>query len=241
MLTPRTFVMLAALALAGAAVMAYARNVQAQGEAEQRAGVDLSDPSTWGDGIANAIEDLQAETGYFQGIADNMQNLDAAQNVRAFLETIKRCEGTKDAGEYSCLYGSTPGRWRTFEGFADHPRIASRISATDQRWTTAAGAYQFMAVSPIPTGGATRVDTWDRLRDRLGLPDFSPASQDAAAVELLRECGALARLHMGDLAGAVGRARGIWASLPGANYAGQGMRSMQQVAAWFSDAGGATA
>ena len=28
------------------------------------------------------------------------------------------------------------------------------------------------------------------IRDKLGLPDFSPASQDAAAVELIREAGA---------------------------------------------------
>nr|ART90449.1 phage lysin [uncultured bacterium] len=207
-------------------------------------GADITDPTTWGaytDDIADAVYDLGQEVGLSQVDQSTLQNLDMNTNVRALLETIKLCEGTKNAGEYSCLYGSTPSNPRTFAGFADHPRIVSRISASDQRWTSAAGAYQMMAVSPIPGGGSTRVNTWDTLKARLGLPDFSPASQDAAAIELLRECGALGRLQVGDLAGAVSRARGIWASLPGANYAGQGMRSMDQVAQWFAANGGVTA
>ena len=73
------------------------------------------------------------------------------------------------------------------------------------------------------------------------VPDFSPASQDAAAIQLLKDCGAYARLQAGDLTGAIAKARRTWASLPGAGYAGQGMRSPQQVAAWYSQAGGAVA
>lgn len=234
------------LLVVGAGAYAWAAYTRAQAEAIEAPGPvaegEISDPATWGayaDDIQNAIEDLGAEVGASEESVQAMQNYDS--NVRAFLETIKLCEGTKNAGEYACLYGSTPGRPRTFDGFADHPRIVSRISASDQRWTSAAGAYQFMAVSPIPGGGSTRMDTWDRLKARLGLSDFSPASQDAAAVELLRECGALQRLKWGDVAGAVARARKIWASLPGANYAGQGMRSLAQVQDWYTASGGVLA
>lgn len=239
---------LAVLLVVGAGAYAWSAYVRAQDEAiEAPAPVaegDISDPSTWGayvDDIQSAIEDLGAEVGASEESQANMQQIDYQGNVRAMLEAIKLCEGTKHAGEYACLYGSRPGALRTFESFADHPRIVSRISDRDQRWTSAAGAYQFMAVSPIPGGGSTRVDTWDRLKARLNLPDFSPASQDAAAVELLRECGALSRLQVGDLAGAVSRARRIWASLPGANYAGQGMRTMAQVQAWYTGNGGTLA
>lgn len=240
---PRALAVLLVVGAGAYAWSAYARATSDEAPAPETGPV-LSDPSTWGgyaDDIQDAISDLGAEVGAIDGENANMQQLDINANVRAFLETIKLCEGTKNAGEYACLYGSTPSNPRTFEGFADHPRIVSRISASDQRWTSAAGAYQFMAVSPIPGGGSTRVNTWDTLKARLSLPDFSPASQDAAAVELLRECGALGRLQVGDLAGAVSRARRIWASLPGANYAGQGMRTMGQVQAWYSSSGGVLA
>jgi len=234
----RLFVVLAMGLVAYAAWNAYASAQAAAEEAPApEVGITL-DPSTWSDGISNAMQDLSTEVTNMQSTSYQLQSLDANANAMALLEAIKRSEGTKEAGEYACLYGSTPGAPRTFASFDDHPRIAQRISASDPRWTTAAGAYQFMAISPIPGGGSTHVDTWDRLKAKLSLPDFSPASQDAAALELLRECGALGRLAVGDLSGAVSRAKGIWASLPGANYAGQGMRSMAQIAQWYGDAGG---
>jgi muramidase (phage lysozyme) len=236
----RAVAVLAVVGLGAYAWQAYVR-ATAEPEAEGPVLADIADPSTWGayaGDIEIAIQDLGSEVSAFNYSTSDMQNLNIEGQTFAMLETVKLCEGTKNAGEYGCLYGSTPGAPRTFSDFSDHPRLAQRISAADQRWTSAAGAYQMMAVSPIPTGGSTRVNTWDVLQARLGLPDFSPASQDAAAVELLRECGALDRLAVGDLAGAVARARKIWASLPGANYAGQGMRTMAQVQAWFTGAGG---
>lgn len=165
---------------------------------------------------------------------------DITPNVRAFIRTIATCEGTINAGGYAALYGSTPGRPRTFDSFADHPRLAQRISATDQRWTSAAGLLQWMAISPIPGGGSTRTNTWDRLKEKLSLPDFSPESQDRAAVELFAEFGALADIQAGRVLDAARKLRSQWASLPGAGY-GQGERTTGYVLAKFAEAGGVTA
>lgn len=159
----------------------------------------------------------------------------AAQNVAAFLFTIRKAEGTAGANGYRTLFGG--GLFDN--GFVDHPRIAKRYG---QLWTSAAGAYQFMAVSPIPDGSgkSTRVNTWDRIQKSLGLPDFSPASQDAAAVELIREAGALGDVRAGRFDQAVSNVRGIWASLPGAGY-GQPERSLTSLRDTYVDNGGALA
>jgi lysozyme len=175
--------------------------------------------------------------GAWGAIVETVQPLDedqAGRNLAAFLMTIRKAEGTAGPNGYRTMFGG-----RLFDSFADHPRIAHQF--TDQAgrrlWTSAAGAYQFMAVSPIPTGGSTKVNTWDTLRARLGLPDFSPASQDAAAIELIREAGALPDVRAGRFADAVSKVRRIWASLPGAGYA-QPEKTLESLAAAYLSAGG---
>src|SRR5207302_11144329 len=81
-------------------------------------------------------------------------------NAAAFLQTIRVAEGTAGPDGYRTLFGG-----RLFTDFADHPRQAVQFvdQAGRKLWTSAAGAYQFMAVSPLPGGGSTRVDTWDRI------------------------------------------------------------------------------
>lgn len=161
----------------------------------------------------------------------------ADRNVAAFLTMIAVAEGTESAGGYGCLYGSRPSAPRTFNDFTDHPRIASRISNADQRWTSAAGRYQLMAVSPLPGGGSTRSNTWDVLRARLGLPDFGPASQDLACMELIREKGALDDVRAGRVAVAISKVRKVWASFPAAGY-GQGERQLSYLLSAYDYAGG---
>lgn len=199
------------------------------GPPEDSPGLELPDFQAWTDQLTEEF------------MPPAPADLSNPSNRAAFLRMLQASEGTLNAGGYAALYGSTPSRPRTFDSFADHPRIATRISLTDTRYTSAAGAYQFMAVSPIPGGGMTRVNTWDRLKSRLGLPDFSPASQDAAALELIRECGALADVDAGRVLDAARKCRAQWASLPGANYAGQGMRSPDYLVAAFRDGGGVLA
>jgi lysozyme len=164
---------------------------------------------------------------------------EANSNVRAFLYTIRVAEGTADADGYRALFGHTRTNPRLFDSFADHPRIATRF--TNQRgerlWTTAAGAYQFVAVSPIPGGGTTKANTWDRIAAKLQLPDFSPMSQDAAAIELIRERGALDDVYAGRFDAAIDKVKAEWASLPGAGYA-QPERSLESLRLAYISAGG---
>ena len=147
------------------------------------------------------------------------------RNARAFLDMIAAAEGTawQPDGGYRTLFG-----YGTFDSYADHPRVKVPFGRT---YSTAAGRYQILA------------RTWDGLVSKLGraeLPDFGPDAQDRAALELIRERGALADVRSGRLADAVHKVRKVWASLPGANYAGQGMRSMAYLEDSYRAAGGTT-
>ena len=95
---------------------------------------------------------------------------------RGFLNAIAKRES---GGRYNIRYDGGAGS--TFTDFSDHPRIFAPTK--DGQKSSAAGRYQFTA------------STWDDLVNRYGrsvLPDFSPASQDKAAILLGRE-----RYHMG--------------------------------------------
>jgi len=128
-------------------------------------------------------------------------------NLRAFLWAIRECEGTAADDGYQALF-VYPAPGRTFSSFADHPRKKFSFNQTDgqQNWTTAAGAYQFIA------------RTWDRLKAKLDLPDFSPESQDQAAAELIAEAGAMPDVKNGNLRAAIDKCAGVWASLPSSKY-----------------------
>ncbi len=160
-----------------------------------------------------------------------------AANERAFLAAIRAAEGTAGPNGYRTMFGGG-----LFDSFADHPRQAHQFTTLDGRklWTTAAGAFQFMARSPLPTGGATRVDTWGECQRALNLPDFSPESQDAAALYLVDRCGALGDVRAGRFASAVAKCRKVWASLPGAGYS-QPERSLAWLQDRYQAAGGAFA
>lgn len=159
----------------------------------------------------------------------------AAANVGAMLAAIRYAEGTARALDpYRVCYGYA----YTVRDLRDHPavtgewlgeRLPDAMCANAGFGpgckSTAAGAYQIIR------------PTWVRLRDALGLADFSAASQDAAAVELIRQRGALQDVRAGRFAAAVSKCRNEWASLPG-NYARQGQRSMDQLIAAYTAAGG---
>lgn len=143
--------------------------------------------------------------------------LASSANLRAFLAVIRAGEGTSDVDGYRRHYGG-----RLFDGFADHPRVSISAGA----WTsTAAGAYQFLS------------RTWDECRDALGLDDFSPASQDLAAVFLIRRRGALPDVLAGRLPEAIAKCNREWASLPGSPY-GQPTRTLQQATDVYLKSGG---
>jgi muramidase (phage lysozyme) len=141
----------------------------------------------------------------------------AARNVRAFLDTIAYAEGAN----YNTLYGGG-----TFDSFADHPRqfLTFRLGGRDIT-SSAAGRYQFLA------------RTWDGLVRKLGLHDFSPASQDAGAIELIRERGALRDVQAGRFDAACRKVAPVWASFPGAGH-NQPEKSLTTLRQVYARAGG---
>jgi muramidase (phage lysozyme) len=81
---------------------------------------------------------------------------------------LGRIRDAQSGGRYNILFGGT-----RFEGFAAFPKWPGRFSYRG-RETHAAGAYQFEPA------------TWAEIVAAIGLPDFSPASQDIGALWLLR-------------------------------------------------------
>ncbi|MDW8420131.1 MAG: glycoside hydrolase family 104 protein [Chitinophagales bacterium] len=141
-------------------------------------------------------------------------------NVQAFLRVIRYAEGTAGANGYRTMFTG-----KLFNnGYADHPR---QTNCAGRLCSTAAGAYQFLST------------TWDYLRLRLKLKDFSPLSQDMAAVELIREKKALDDIIAGRFESAIGKLNKTWASLPGSPY-GQPVKTMAELKTQFKNYGGNT-
>jgi lysozyme len=139
-------------------------------------------------------------------------------NMKAFLLVIRYAEGTNGPDGYRTMFTG-----RLFDnGFTDHPRITNCAGSL---CSTAAGAYQFLS------------STWDYLRVRLSLPDFSPANQDKAAIELIREKGALNDVLEGRFETAITKVNRVWASLPGAPY-GQPTKTMAELKNVYSNYNG---
>lgn len=143
-------------------------------------------------------------------------------NVRAMLRVIRQGESSQDD---SIAYRMIVGRVGiAFTSFADHPRIFGT------RTSTAAGAYQITKT------------TWDETRAKMGLPDFSPPSQDLAALGRIAYRGALPAVLAGDLDTAIRKLRNEWTSLPGAaenNAAAGGMDKARRVfLSWGGTLGG---
>ncbi|HLP99266.1 MAG TPA: glycoside hydrolase family 104 protein [Sideroxyarcus sp.] len=125
----------------------------------------------------------------------------ANKNVQAFLKMIRIGEGTSDALGYQRIYGSRSGA--QFVDFSDHPRRSVTAAGIT---STAAGAYQILR------------GTWDELVSKYGFADFSPHSQDLAAVALLKRRGALLDVMEGRFDAAISKCAKEWASLPGSPY-----------------------
>jgi muramidase (phage lysozyme) len=144
-------------------------------------------------------------------------------NERAFLTMLATSEGTEGKGDrgYNVLVGG-----KLFDGYTDHPRITVRLS--DKLSSTAAGRYQILA----------RV--YDSYRAQLHLPDFSPPSQDAIAIQLIRECRALPMIAAGRIRDAINACSSRWSSLPGAGY-GQHENSVNDLVRVYQRAGGVVA
>lgn len=156
-------------------------------------------------------------------------------NVNAFLTALRVGEGTAGQDGWRTLMGGG-----LFDSYADHPaRLGWRGTPLSAAMCAGAG---FGPGCVSTAAGAFQINkpTWNRVADKLSLPDFSPASQQEAAIELIREKGALADVAAGRVAVAVNKVRKVWASLPGAGY-GQGEVKLAAFVNHYSNAGGAVA
>lgn len=139
-------------------------------------------------------------------------------NERGWLQAIRQAEGTAGANGYSTTFG-----YQSFDPAKGHPR---RVVKSGGYSSDAAGAYQFLST------------TWDGVNRQMGTnpADFSPAAQDRAALQLIRNRGvdptqAISREAVAKLAPE-------WASLPnlaGRSHYGQPVKGYETVAAAFKD------
>ena len=81
--------------------------------------------------------------------------------------------------------------------------------------SSASGRYQLLA------------RYWRVYKEQLNLYDFTPNSQDAVALQQMRERGALPLLDAGNVEGAITQCSNIWASMPGNSYGQGGGKSME--------------
>jgi muramidase (phage lysozyme) len=181
----------------------------------------LSDP-------ASILVSYAQDTGNFiDGITMGIFNLSGMKratpalllnpNVKAFLQVIRTGEGTTDANGYRRIFGG-----QLFNSFADHPRVL--VSKGGYK-STAAGAYQFLS------------SVWDETKNAMGLKDFSPASQDLAALGRIAARGALDDVLAGRFALAISKTNKEWASLPNSPY-GQPTQTLTGALAVYQSNGG---
>jgi len=121
---------------------------------------------------------------------------------------------------YKVCVGSTQTNLILFNDYSSHPRLRN-----DKLNSDAAGRYQVLG------------RYFDPYRQRLGLPDFGPESQDRIAVQMMHECRAIDLVEKGHLADAVAACRSRWASLPGAGY-GQHENSLEKLIIVYTNSGG---
>jgi len=147
-----------------------------------------------------------------------------SKNRKAFLDMLAISEGTAHLGDngYNVIVGET-----LFHNYSNHPHQKVWI-ARIKDYSTAADRYQLLA------------RYWAVYKVQLKLHDFSPASQDAVALQQIRECHALADIDVGNFDQAVKKCKRIWASLPGAGY-GQRENSIHKLRLAYVKAGGSLA
>jgi len=141
-------------------------------------------------------------------------------NVCAFLKAIRLGEGTTDEpGGYYRIVGG-----QMFNDDSQHPNVKVFVKRYNV-WSTAAGAYQIIG------------PTWRGLVKQYGFEDFSPDSQDEAAVALIAGRKALEDVKAGRFEEAIAKCSLEWASLPGST-AGQRTEDMESVKEVYTENGG---
>jgi muramidase (phage lysozyme) len=139
---------------------------------------------------------------------DELEQYLSNPKVQAMLKVIRTAEGA----DYNTRVGG--GK---FSDLSKKPGQKVYIPSIKD-YSSAEGAYQFLN------------KTWDSVSKKLGLKDFSPKSQDLAALELIKQKGALTDILNNNFETAVNKLSSTWASLPTASgkgfYKGQKARRM---------------
>lgn len=215
---------LAVLVLAaGALAMLYSSGAGASLGASFGGGEADAATTGLGDLLSGATGDMMDMTNGTSGWGG-----DANANRQAFLDMIANSEvgaalmSETDNG-YNVLVGATPGNPLTFSDYSHHPRILNRAMNS-----TAAGRYQI------------NWPTYQTLSNQTGLTDFSPGTQDAMALQLAANKGALADIDAGNIQAAIMKCSSVWASFPGAGY-GQHENALGSLLAAYQAAGGTIA
>ena len=107
------------------------------------------------------------------GLSQDVSQAVEDPNVKAFLDVLAKPES---GGRYNVSVGG-----KTFTDMSKHPEMYNAELNSD-----AAGRYQFLST------------TYKPIARRLGLKDFSPQSQDLAAVQYLKDLGVLDEIQSGD-------------------------------------------
>jgi muramidase (phage lysozyme)/murein DD-endopeptidase MepM/ murein hydrolase activator NlpD len=155
----------------------------------------------------------QGDTSTGKGVSSS----DLTPEVKAFLDVIASHEVPNYLSPNS--YRSLALTNDLFNSFADHPRVRQR---SGRYVSDAAGRYQFLSTS------------WDRFKKIANVPDFSPKSQDLAAVAYLKTLSAYTAINNGDLEGAIRKSASTWASLPGSPY-GQPTQTLAQAKKTYAE------
>ena len=128
---------------------------------------------------------------------------------KAFLDMLAYCRrnwitDVRNHG-YDVIVGG-----ELFTDYSDHPRKLVTLNPNSNQQAPDATSF-------FPLVGCHR--------KQLGLKDFSPKSQDAMALQQIKERGALPMIDRGDIRQAtIDRCSNIWASLPSAGYGRSSIR-----------------
>ncbi len=158
-------------------------------------------------------------------------------SVKAFLDLIAWSEGTSRSpvtvnNGYDVIVSGVNGP-EIFTDYSDHPFANGRPAQVVRTGpppllSTASGRYQLL------------LKFWQAYKASLHLPDFSPASQDAVAIQQIRERHALPMIATGNIEGAIAACSNIWASLPGNDYGQAGGHTMQALLTQYTALSGAS-
>jgi muramidase (phage lysozyme) len=162
--------------------------------------------------------------------------MQVSKNLSAFLYMLAWSEGTSTSpatknNGYDVIVTGIDKKPEIFTDYTDHPFCKGRPSKVINSkglTSNASGRYQFM------------LKDWAHYRALLKLPNFGPESQDAWAIQLIKERRALPDIEAGKIASAISKCRNIWASLPGAGY-GQPEHKLDLLLAQYKKAGGVLA